>query len=350
MVSSKTARYENLDYLRGLCALSIMGYHYIGWTLGGFDAGTLLGRLGVYGVSMFYVLSGLTMYLVYFKSFGLGLGFFKSFYIKRFFRIYPLMWLIMITALLIYGSSYTPLELFINFSGLFSILDWSAEVPVGVWSIGNELSFYLMLPLFFYCIKKGNFLIWLMILITFGVYFYFAFFLLDNSYSVSEQESLYKNPLNQIALFLGGLLIGHLFRYRTFNNYLPLTFLILSSAAFWLYPVNGNVINVITGKERIIFTTLCFIITFGFFKSNMFFIHANIKKGLRWLGEISYSLYLIHPHIFTLLALTGLKIRFVFPLAVVLTFSLSWLVYWILETPSRKLGAWIAASSAKLPA
>jgi exopolysaccharide production protein ExoZ len=55
------ARYLSLDILRGLSALGIMIYHYLGWILGHFGASNTLGRFGVYGVSIFYILSGLTM-------------------------------------------------------------------------------------------------------------------------------------------------------------------------------------------------------------------------------------------------------------------------------------------------
>ncbi|MCB0760440.1 MAG: acyltransferase family protein, partial [Flavobacteriales bacterium] len=61
-------RLYNLDYLRGLAAFGIMIYHYLTWTLGKFSADDFLGRLGVYGVSVFYVLSGLTLYYVYFHK------------------------------------------------------------------------------------------------------------------------------------------------------------------------------------------------------------------------------------------------------------------------------------------
>lgn len=333
-----THRYENLDYLRGLCALSIMAYHYIGWTIGGQDAGTFLGKLGVYGVSMFYVLSGLTMYLVYFKNFRLSTTFFQNFYVKRLFRIYPLMWLIMVLAIIAYGTKLSLTELTVNFTGLFSIVDWDASVPVGVWSIGNELSFYLMLPIFFYCLKRGAFPTLLISAVTFGVYFWFAFVLFDKSKPIGEQDSYYKHPLNQAALFLEGILIGHLFKTKSFNNGLLFTFLLAALLAFYFYPVDGDAINIVAGIERLIFTFLCFVFTFVFFKAHLFFVPAFCKKSLSWLGEISYSLYLVHPHVFTLLALTGLKIRFVFPLAVIVTFFASWLIYRVLESPARNLG------------
>ncbi|MCW3077470.1 MAG: acyltransferase 3, partial [Bacteroidetes bacterium] len=205
-------RYEGLDYLRGLCALSILLYHYVEWTMRGLDISNPLGKLGVYGVSMFYVLSGLTMYLVYYKSFSLNKSFLKSFYLKRFFRIYPLMWLIMILSILFVGFKGSIKDLFIQFTGLFGIVDWAASVPAGMWSIGNELCFYLMLPIFFYCMKRGTISLVIMTSVTFCIYLYFAFFLFDKTKPISVQDTLYKNPLCQAGLFLGGILIGYFFK------------------------------------------------------------------------------------------------------------------------------------------
>lgn len=331
-------RYENLDYLRGLCALSIMAYHYIGWTMQGLDISTFLGKLGVYGVSMFYVLSGLTMYLVYFKSFALDKTFFKNFYIKRIFRIYPLMWFVMILAIIMYGTSNTPADLVLQFTGLFGVVDWTSSVPVGIWSIGNELCFYLMLPLFFYCIKKSQITLITISALVFGVYCYFAFFLFDKSQPVSNQESLYKNPLCQAGLFFGGILVGYFFKEKRYKNIPLLVLLGTFIIVFIFYPVSGNAINVIAGWERVIYTLICFGIAFCFLKADFSFIPNFLKKSLSWFGDISYSVYLLHPHVWALITYTSLKIRFVFPIASIATLVVCWLVYKYLETPARNLG------------
>ena len=84
-------RIESLDYLRGLMALSVMIYHYISWGAGPIGSEHLLGKLGIYAVSMFYILSGLSLGLVYYGRItsASDIG---SFMIKRVFRIFPLFW------------------------------------------------------------------------------------------------------------------------------------------------------------------------------------------------------------------------------------------------------------------
>lgn len=61
-------RLHNLDYLRGLAAFGIMIYHYCSWELGDFSSDTIMERIGIYGVAIFYVLSGLTLFHVYFEK------------------------------------------------------------------------------------------------------------------------------------------------------------------------------------------------------------------------------------------------------------------------------------------
>ncbi len=51
----KFDRLDSLDGLRGILAFAIMLYHLRGWQLGSLDSSSLLGRLGIYAVSMFFV-------------------------------------------------------------------------------------------------------------------------------------------------------------------------------------------------------------------------------------------------------------------------------------------------------
>lgn len=75
-------RLESLDWLRGLMALSIMLYHFGGKH----DAATPLGRLGIYGVSIFFILSGLSMAIAY-DRYIQGFRTSVTFFIRRLFRI-----------------------------------------------------------------------------------------------------------------------------------------------------------------------------------------------------------------------------------------------------------------------
>ncbi len=292
-------RLSNLDYLRGLAAFGIMIYHYMSHTFGAFAAETFMGRVGIYGVSIFYVLSGLTLYYVYYDKMKPDIKDVSVFFKKRFFRIFPLLWLVTLIAILISWRIPDFTILFLNLTGLFGFIKWDAYFTPGVWSIGNELVFYFFFPFFILFVKKFKLLMVLLSFLIFGIYLYFAFAILNRYSTLNEQWSIYTNPLNQVFLFLGGFLIGILFHNARIKNEYVLSLLIFALLIFIFYPVRGNDINLVTGTNRLIFTALSFLICISFYKLNFIF-PKFIHKPLSLLGEASYSVYLIHPIIYTL--------------------------------------------------
>jgi peptidoglycan/LPS O-acetylase OafA/YrhL len=332
------SRYESLDFLRGICALSIMIYHYTGWTFGHYSANSVMGRVGIYGVSLFYVLSGLTMYLVYYKNFTFSKTFFKEFYIKRFYRIYPLMWFVIIISYIIIGTKNNWSQQLIIVSGLFSVFDWSASTPLGMWSIGNELSFYLLLPFIFLSFKKNKYVGIGLSGIVFLCYIYFAYFMFNPLMKGTNEDSNYKNPLNQAALFVGGILIGYFFKEKQFKPVFINILCLVGLLLFCYYPCNGELRNAYLGINRLVFTFICFIITLSFFKIEFNYVSNKIKGILSWLGEISYSLYLMHGLVWSIVLFTGIKIRYILPISFILSFLVSHFIYKFLESPSRNFG------------
>src|SRR5579862_10025551 len=92
-------RLASLDWQRGLLALSVMTYHLIEWRLYHLDSSKTLGRLGVYSVSMFFILSGLSMALVY-NKYLCDVQSSLKFFVRRIFRIWPLLWLVITVVVL----------------------------------------------------------------------------------------------------------------------------------------------------------------------------------------------------------------------------------------------------------
>jgi exopolysaccharide production protein ExoZ len=292
---NNTTRLHTLDYLRGLAAFSIMIYHYSSWSFGRYDAGDTLGRIGIYGVSIFYVLSGLTLYHVYYENMNGTKEDLKQFYIKRIFRIFPLLWLTIFMDSLLRLKMPDLYTLFLNLTGLFGIIKWDAYIGTGVWSIGNELSFYLFFPVFIILAKRNRIAFFLLSTVLLAVYIYFAYFKLPQ-YVTFEGDAWYYyiHPLNQVFLFLGGFLIGWVFEKRDVNVYVLTGLAIAAMTLFILYPVDGERVNMIKGNTRIAFTTICFVLCFCFYKMKVN-LPSWIDTPLSKLGEYSYSLYLLHP-------------------------------------------------------
>lgn len=287
-------RLYNLDYLRGLAAFGIMIYHYLSWTIGGFEADDFMGRVGIYGVSIFYILSGLTLYYVYYDKMKSSRQDIAAFVKKRIFRIFPLLWLATITAILLSRKLPDFSDLFLNLTGLFGFVKWETYFSTGVWSIGNELVFYVFFPFFILFAKSFRPLFIILSVVIFSLYIYFAFAKLNPELTLSEQWKNYVNPLNQVFLFLSGFLTGLLFNKTKINNATIATLFFIGLGLFILNPAHGDLINLVTGVNRLIFTFCCLLICFCFYKLTFKF-PIFIHKPLTLLGEASYSVYLLHP-------------------------------------------------------
>ncbi len=327
-------------------AFGIMIYHYLSWSMGKFPVDSFIARIGIYGVSIFYILSGITLYYVYFDDMIISKEDVIYFFKKRVLRIFPLLWLVTISSILLSNQAPDLYSLFLNLSGLFGFIQWDIYFSEGIWSIGNELFFYALFPFLILFTKKMKPLMALLTVFLFGTYLYFAFSKLNPDLSLGKQWKNYVNPLNQAFLFLGGFLMGHLFEKKKINDSIITYSAILSASVFVLYPVSGDTINLVTGYNRIVFTFCCFMICLFFYKAK-FKLTELIHKPLSILGESSYSIYLLHPIIFKLMR-TGFSIfekhfiqfpqwiRILSPL--IITLFVSYYVYQYFEKYFMKFG------------
>lgn len=337
-------RLYNLDYLRGLAALSIMLYHYLSWTYGRFSSDTFLGRIGIYGVSIFYMLSGLTLYHVYYKKMQMRKNDLAEFYKKRFLRIFPLLWLVNGIVLVTSNKRFDLVDVILNLTGLFGFVKWDVYFSSGIWSIGNELVFYAFFPFFVYFMKKKKlYMVLLSSLIVF-LYLYFAFIILTNENTIESQWRNYTNPLNQVLLFLIGFLIGHYTEDIKIKRELSFLFLISAVVIFVFYPVIGDTISLVTSLNRLIFTVLILIICLTLYKLD-FKLPTLIHSPLLFLGEISYSIYLLHPIVWSVankllwnrLGFSNFSIGYKIIITIIFCLLVSYVVYRYFERYFMKL-------------
>ena len=142
---------------------------------------------GGFAVECFFVLSGfLLTYLAVYEYKQKGKINFKSFYLRRIFRIFPLYYLAVFLGYITLGFLYPILlkENYLTFSiteGLFYHIFFLPNLMIAkypeqvgslysLWSIGVEEQFYIFFPfLIAYLLRKRKLLMWLF-LVLFGYY------------------------------------------------------------------------------------------------------------------------------------------------------------------------------------
>jgi peptidoglycan/LPS O-acetylase OafA/YrhL len=149
----------NLDFVRSVAVITVVVEH----TLLALNIRTLgpyqINAFGVMGVLVFFVLTALVlMWSLERKPHTL------DFYIRRWFRIYPLAWAVIAIALLLhtptnhfFGAAHPNLKELVYQASLFRMS--GAELVSVMWSLQYEVEMYVLLPALFFFVRK-NFAVW----------------------------------------------------------------------------------------------------------------------------------------------------------------------------------------------
>lgn len=330
------SRIYSLDILRGLMAILIMVYHYTSWSLGGFWGQRFVAVCGIYGVAIFYILSGLTLYLVYESS--LDLRSLSRYALKRVLRIYPLLILSILLTVFMLDREHGWDAILLNVSGLFGFVDPDNYIAIGSWSIGNELVYYALFPVVLIGARYIPFWIEIMFVVALGFAGWYAVDVLDAGEGLHGQWYRYVEPFNHWFLFVGGMLIGK-YGVKLKASWIAWGLLMASVLFFVLYPVASR-IELATGWGRLMYSLASFMMVLAVYRIPD--LHSDKLKSVSlWLGRWSYSIYLLHPIVF--FAGAYLVNRRAYPewyllVSMVITLVVSGLVYCYFERPFQLLG------------
>lgn len=279
-------------------AIAVLLYHFMSWSVGVPDSSSILGRLGIYAVSIFYIVSGMSLYLAYQNATWRAKDI-LYFVAKRYLRLIPAFWVACTMVILLLGftspSFVIPKEKILsNFALTFGFTAPGNYITTGGWSIGNEMVFYAFFPLVMLAPRIRPALMMASLAVTISYYIYFAFYKLTPSDYLGNQWLTYIDPLNQAFLFfLGAGIAWASIRYKTAGSKSCVSLFIISVVTFCLYPASGNQINIVYGWDRLIFTAICGVLCFSVFNTK-FNIGQIPEKILYMSGCISYSLYMFH--------------------------------------------------------
>lgn len=309
-------RNQRIDILRGIAIFLVLLLHFhIAYHLDqsslniifSVDFIKMLAGNGNYGVTIFFVISG---FLITSKSLDRFNEFGKvdmlTFYLYRFARIMPCLWLVLVLFLIL---NLANIPIFQNkehsptlFLSLFSVLTfWHNQLMVKsgyfnyclniLWSLSVEEIFYLFFPLVCLFVKKTRLiLIFWLALVILGPFY-------RSLYSENEIIALYGyfSCFDAVAL---GCLAATLF----YNIQFPkrVAFLLTMTASLLIlvaYFYTGIMENVVFGISIIALATALLLIT----QQPSVYSTGKISQLLSWLGKNSYELYLFHIIILALM-------------------------------------------------
>ncbi|AWA30366.1 hypothetical protein HYN48_09845 [Flavobacterium magnum] len=348
--------FPNLNGLRFIAAMMVIVFHIEGYkAMLGFENAASVPAVSVagpLGVVLFFVLSGfLITYLLLAEEKSASQINIRNFYLRRILRIWPLYFLILILAFAVLPHisiftlpGYNKTVIYSDLSSkilmylfLLPNLACAAFTPVPyashLWSIGTEEQFYLLWPVLLKNIKKYRRL--LMVVIV-AAYLAVAVWLRSHyAESLPSHDTLLRfwNSFNIDCMAIGGIfallyfqrsrLLKLLCDSRLFLGTAALAMLLLSMGCQFRY-LHNEIYAVLFG---IIILNLA---------TNSSAEKVLEARPLRYLGRISYGLYMYHP-IGIMLAVgicsrAGLSIHWMlYPTAIALTVIMAAVSYYGFE-------------------
>ncbi len=258
---------------------------------------------GILGVNFFFVLSGfLITYLLLVEKEKNGTVNVKYFYFRRFLRIWPLYYAVVLFGFFVLPVVYflvgkdliTPGEIFLYLTFLSNFDKTTTTAILGVlWSISVEEQFYLVWPLLFRYVRSRHHVLIFFVIIL--VSFVFRIVYEDNS------DVLFKHTLSCIS----DMAVGGLGAYWSFKGVITDRFkrmprwtiiavyivgaVLIITRSYWNTAFYG-----LYGSERLIYSVFfLFIVLEQNYSDNSLFKMGN-RKWISKLGIYTYGLYMLH--------------------------------------------------------
>lgn len=304
-----------LDGLRGLAVAMVLAWHFIGipaWASEGkiFQAVFRVFLLGGAGVNLFFVLSGFLITRIIISRNQSNTRFLLAFYTRRALRILPpyLLLVAIFWAIVWIGGAQNhifndkiPLWRFLTFTQNFWMAENASYGPDGIsvtWSVAIEEQYYLVFPVLALMLSKARLPAFLAFIAVISVVWRACIFTLDPSNN-------FPADLGTLAR-LDGLAVGGLiacaFDNPHWTKWLRENVVGLRRAMLWSF-VALLFVRRNSGSQMAYFghtiLTLCSALVITnillHLGSESVWMQRLRSNSLRFLGRISYSLYLFHP-------------------------------------------------------
>lgn len=273
-----------------------------------------------YGVDLFIILSGFLMTKNYIERQSTepwdNINTIKNFWLRRFFRIAPLYYLLLCFAIYFgpeigqmrdvistfYPNTATDINRFndqtikntlIHASFVFGLIpEYSFRTTLPDWSIGLEMQYYLVFPLIMLVSLKSGLKKTLLAISFLATTLYFIFPTFYKSFPMASFILL------KLPIFIAGMLLYLAVRYnKTYLIILPIIAILFAS-----------ITKLHIDKRQLILQIAMCVFIFYILRDSEAATRFNLKEFVKkifnnkismWLGDVSYSVYLIHLLIVT---------------------------------------------------
>lgn len=323
--------------------MAVLGYHYHLWETPGYvpQADSFLDRMGLYGVSLFYLLSGFTLARVYAKSDWQKASTWISFFERRIHRILPLLVVVTCLSAFLSGRFYPISQWILNLTGLFGYLDRDAYMATGAWSIGNEMVFYGLFPVLIYFQWPRRKI--LISIVWICLWLIVPFFYLSENVSLPEQWNAYIHPLYQAMFFVGGMILSW---WPGLTSKGSFVLILLAVGLMVWFPVTGGHIQLVVGIPKVLLGTACLLLVLAASKLPDC-PWQPLHRILHTMGDWSYGIYLWHPLVYIVISGIEKKVGLdfgaiklvLFLVTVLVVSSISYVVFekrWVQWTKSKR--------------
>lgn len=365
-----------VDCLRGYAILGVVFTHSA-QVVG--DLPTWLKNIGIQGargVQLFFIMSAFTLLYSLYRKYDTRKFEIGDFFLRRFFRIAPAFYFALIfysaVDLLTYNlglseqtNSYTFGTIFsaLTFTNILNI-DWLYSLVPGGWSISAEMLFYLTVPFIFMYVKslkRAVILVITTLVVSIGSNQIALKMEIGNPGLVRNEYLFHWFP-NQLPIFCLGILLFFLLKNRLLGNPpIKKTSKLTSNVFIFLSVMGISILSVLNGVGGTYFPShilfgICFVgLAYGLANLNKHFLINKISK---FIGEVSFSLYLIHFFVLDVITmLIGNKIQLqlssslslvvIYGLTLLTSTFLAYISYRLIEQPGIKLGRKISVSIEK---
>lgn len=303
---NNNSRLNTLHYLRGLAALFVVAFHFRGYLNNVYsqsDLGNLLFSGGTVGVDVFFMISGFIIVFATKKK-QPKIKMFVDFVLRRFFRVYPLLWFCLFVGFLTIYKHYDFIDMFRsliplheNYNKSPPTFEYNLMGPA--WTLTYEIYFYFLFSISMMVNHKFR------SFICSGLIFFqvlFIQYLFDGEVSFSALNTLnghndFLNFLSNTMLFefIVGMMFYELFYSNRLSEFIQSNKLLLSRLSYLFL---GVFIVLFSARYNNSFGPQGLggwaLFLFAYVVINDKFNKVKDIRFLSFLGDISYALYISH--------------------------------------------------------